>query len=162
VVLGQGPTTSGRARVQWAGSDGVPPPPTCKVTRARCSTSRNVGGAITGSTKPLGVDKLPDSRPDTIAGWDLIGFDQDRTGRRRSRPTTLTPTLPSTAITVRATGPMIPGTTSELHEVTDQAGRDTWKLGTDKTVAWAVGSEGRDGNAGRRPDREGYETRATG
>jgi phosphate transport system substrate-binding protein len=141
---GKGQTDLQAGLVQWAGSDGVPAAADLSKYKGPVLNFPTVGAPITISYNLSGVDKLQLSA-DTIAGI----FDGSITKWNASEIKTDNPdaTLPDTAITVahRSDGS---GTTANFTKYLTKAAASTWKLGTDKTVAWPTGQQAGNGNAG--------------
>ncbi|MGZ4690536.1 MAG: phosphate ABC transporter substrate-binding protein PstS [Acidimicrobiia bacterium] len=141
---GKGQTDLQGGLVQWAGSDSVPPAADAAKYKGPVLIFPTVGGPITVSYNLSGVNKLNLSA-DTIAGifqgtiktWDDSAIKADNPGA----------TLPSTAITVahRSDGS---GTTANFTKFLTKAAPTTWKLGSDKIVAWPSSQQAGNGNAG--------------
>jgi phosphate transport system substrate-binding protein len=141
---GKGQTDLQAGLVQWAGSDGVPAAADLSKYKGPVLNFPTVGAPITVSYNLSGVDKLQLSA-DTIAGifsgsittWNDAAIKTDNPDAK----------LPSTKITVahRSDGS---GTTANFTKYLTKAAATTWKLGTDKTVAWPTGQQAGNGNAG--------------
>ncbi len=141
---GKGQTDLQAGLVQWAGSDSTVKPADAASYKGPFLYFPTVGAPITISYNVSGVDKLQLSA-DTIAGifqgtiktWDDAAIKTDNPGV----------SLPSTSITVahRSDGS---GTTAQFTKYLTKAAPTSWKLGTDKTVAWPASEQGGNGNAG--------------
>ncbi len=141
---GKGQTDLQAGLVQWAGSDSTVKPEDVSKYKGPFLYFPTVGAPITISYNLSGVSKLQLSA-DTIAGifqgtiktWDDAAIKADNPGVN----------LPSTAITVahRSDGS---GTTAGFTLYLTKAAPTTWKLGTDKTVAWPAGEQAGNGNPG--------------
>lgn len=141
---GKGQTDLQAGLVQWAGSDGVPAAADLSKYKGPVLNFPTVGAPITISYNVSGVDKLQLSA-DTIAGifqgtiktWNDAAIKSDNPGAD----------LPGTTITVahRSDGS---GTTANFTKYLTKAAATSWKLGTDKTVAWPAGQQAGNGNAG--------------
>lgn len=141
---GKGQTDLQAGLVQWAGSDSTVAAADVPKYKGDFLYFPTVGAPITVSYNVSGVDKLQLSA-DTIAGifqgtiktWDDSAIKADNPGAD----------LPSTAITVvhRSDGS---GTTAGFTKYLTKAAPTTWKLGTDKTVAWPTNEQAGNGNSG--------------
>ena len=141
---GKGQTDLQAGLVQWAGSDSTVKPEDQAKFKGPFLYFPTVAAPITVSYNVSSVKKLQLSA-DTVAKifqgaiktWDDAAIKADNPGT----------TLPSTAIVVahRADGS---GTTANFTKYLTKAAATTWKLGTDKTVAWPAGQQAGAGNAG--------------
>lgn len=141
---GKGQTDLQAGLVQWAGSDSTVAAADVSKYKGSFLYFPTVGAPITLSFNVSGLSKLQLSA-DTIAGifqgsiktWNDPAIKSDNPGA----------SLPSTSITVvhRSDGS---GTTAGFTKYLTKAAPTTWKLGTDKTVAWPTGQQAGNGNAG--------------
>lgn len=141
---GKGQTDLQAGLVQWAGSDSTVKREEQAKFKGPFLYFPTVAAPITVSYNVSSVKKLQLSA-DTLARifqgdvktWDDAAIKADNPGRK----------LPSTAIVVahRSDGS---GTTANFTKYLTKAAPSTWKLGTDKTVAWPAGQQAGNGNAG--------------
>jgi phosphate transport system substrate-binding protein len=141
---GKGQTDLQAGLVQWAGSDSTVKSEEVSKYKGPFLYFPTVAAPITVSYNLSSVDKLQLS-PDTLAGifqgdiktWDDPAIKDDNPDAN----------LPSTAITVahRSDGS---GTTANFTKYLTLAAASSWKLGTDKTVAWPTGQQAGNGNPG--------------
>jgi phosphate transport system substrate-binding protein len=142
---GKGQTDLQGKLVDFAGTDSLPKPAdVAKFTGGALLYFPTVAAPITVSYNLSGVDNLQLSA-DTIAKifqgqittWNDPAITAENSGAN----------LPSTKITVVHRSDSS-GTTANFTKYLTLAAPTTWKLGTDKTVAWPAGTTAGNGNGG--------------